>query len=99
MLVRHADRTLERLETDAGYRVKKYGPDVTRAFRKRMTTIRNVPDEQDFYNQKSLHYEKLKGDRSHERSMRLNDQFRLILQIVKEQDGRVAVIVSIEDYH
>lgn len=47
---------------------------------------------------KSLHYEKLKGKRSHQRSMRLNDQFRLIVEI-EEANGRTVVVISIEDYH
>jgi proteic killer suppression protein len=45
-----------------------------------MQYIRAASDERDFYALKSLHYEKLHGKRSHQRSMRLNDQFRLILQ-------------------
>ena len=47
---------------------------------------------------KSLHYEKLKGRRAHQRSMRLNDQFRLILEIEIVND-RTIVVVSVEDYH
>jgi proteic killer suppression protein len=97
--VQHADRTLERLERDVHFRVKKYGPDMVKAFRRRMAAIRSARDEQDFYGLKSLHYEKLRGNCSHERSMRLNDQFRLILRIEAAPDGRRVVIVSIEDYH
>ncbi len=99
MDVRHADRTLGRLETDLEFQVKKYAPDVVKAFRRRMAIIRNARDEQDFYRLKSLHYEKLQGGRSHERSMRLSDPFRLILRIEVHPDGRTVVVVSIEDYH
>lgn len=63
-----------------------------------MQWIRAAPDERDFYRMKSLHYEKLKGKRSHQRSMRLNDQYRLILEI-EEIKGRTLVVISIEDYH
>jgi plasmid maintenance system killer protein len=31
--------------------------------------------------------------------MRLNDQFRLIIEIEKTDDGRIVVVISIEDYH
>ncbi len=99
MNVRHADAMLERLESDHDFRVKKYGPDIIKAFRRRMATIRSARDERDFHALKSLHYEKLKGNRAHERSMRLNDQFRLILRIEVQADGRTVVVVSIEDYH
>ena len=72
--------------------------EAAKAFRRRMQFIRAAVDERAFYAMKSLHYEKLKGDRSHERSMRLNDQWRLVLRI--ESTGeRTVVIVSIEDYH
>lgn len=64
-----------------------------------MQTIRAAPNETVFYNLKSLHYEKLKGKRSHERSMRLNSQFRLIIEVEKELLGNVIVVVGIEDYH
>ena len=47
---------------------------------------------------KSMHFEKLKGSRSHQRSIRLNKQFRLILEIEVEK-RKVAVIIAIEDYH
>lgn len=96
MQIRHADKSLERLETDDHYNAG-FGRDVTKAYRKRMALIRAAADERAFYALKSLHYEKLKGDRSHQRSMRLNDQFRLILRI---DDGRrTVVVISIEDYH
>lgn len=63
-----------------------------------MGWIRAAVDEREFYRMKSLHYEKLKGTRSHQRSMRLNDQFRLILEIEVRQN-RTVVVISIEDYH
>jgi proteic killer suppression protein len=97
MQVRHVDSKLERLEADASFR-GGYDHKIVKAFRKTMAVIRGAFDERTFYALKGLHYEKLKGDRSHERSMRLNDQFRLILQVLDE-NGTTVVIVSIEDYH
>jgi proteic killer suppression protein len=98
MDVRFADDELDRLETDedfnAGFEVA-----IVRKFRKTMQLIRAAPDERTFYELKSLHYEKLKGKRSHQRSMRLNRQWRLILEIEQQEDDKLVVIVSIEDYH
>ena len=48
---------------------------------------------------KSLHFEKLKGNRNHQRSLRLNKQWRLILEIQQSTDGKLVVVISIEDYH
>jgi len=98
MDVRHADRKLERLETEASF-TGGFGPDVARAYRRRMQYIRSALDERDFYQMKSLHYEKLKGRRSHQRSMRLNDQLRLVIELEKQAGVRRVVIASIEDYH
>jgi len=46
-----------------------------------------------------LRFEKLKGARSHQRSIRMNDQWRLILQLEEEGEAKTVLIVSIEDYH
>ena len=63
-----------------------------------MGLISAAPTEQDSYRMKSLHYEKLKGKRSHQRSMRLNDQFRLIVEI-ETVPQRIVVIVAIEKHY
>jgi toxin HigB-1 len=97
MRVRHSDAKLERLERDASFR-GGYDHKIIKAFRKTMAVIRAAVDEQAFYALKGLRFEKLQGNRSHERSMRLNDQYRLILQIVEEKESTV-VIITIEDYH
>jgi toxin HigB-1 len=98
MDVAFEDNYLDRLEIDRMFD-GGYSPAVVKAYRKRMQVIRAAPDERDFYALKSLHYEKLKGDRSHQHSMRLNDQWRLILELRGEVPNKVVVIVSIEDYH
>jgi toxin HigB-1 len=93
-----ADDSLQRLESapafDGGF-----GHEVVRAFRKRMQMIRAARDERDFYALKSLHFEKLKGDREGQYSMRLNQQWRLILEIEKRSNSSTVVIISIVDYH
>lgn len=98
MEVRFLDKVLDRLETDPAFD-GGYTQQVVRKYRQRLAFIRAAIDEPDFYAMKSLHYEKLKGKRSHQRSMRLNKQWRLILEIEVDDDGRTVVVVSIEDYH
>lgn len=97
MRIRFADRKLERLETDVGY-TAGFGRDIVKAFRKVMPLLRSALDERDLYAAKSLHFEKLKGNRSHQRSLRLNRQFRLIIEL-EEGTEKTIVVVSIEDYH
>lgn len=98
MEVRHDDASLERLEADPRY-TAGFDAAIVKAYRKRMQVIRAALDERVFYAMKSLHYEKLKGDRIGQRSMRLNDQWRLILRIEEDDTGKLVVIVSIDDYH
>lgn len=94
--VRFADAGLEALERQDDPNVSKT---ITKAFRLRMQTIRAATDERDFYSLKSLRYEKLKGHRDHQHSMRLNDQFRLIVEYEDVGTEKTIVIVAIEDYH
>jgi toxin HigB-1 len=83
--------------TQPGF-AKGFGPDIVKAFRKVMGVIKDARDEQDFYALKSLHYEKLRGEKEHQRSMKLNDQFRLIVEI-EETDGRNVVVVEISKHY
>jgi toxin HigB-1 len=89
---------LEKLERDPRSTVG-HGDAVDKGFRKVMQVIRAALDERDLYAMKSLHFEKLKGDRSHQHSLRINKQWRLIVELRKsEKSTRIGVIV-IEDYH
>ena len=100
MIVRHLDALLERLEREDAPK-SGFSSELVRAYRRRMHLIRAATDERDFYALKSLHYEKLQGDRRHQRSMRLNDQFRLILELTAEKAAKAKIVwvISIEDYH
>jgi toxin HigB-1 len=92
--VQFKDQSLDKLEREAKFDAG-YSQAIVKAFRKRMQQIRAATDERDFYTLSSLRFEKLKGDRKHQRSMRLNDQWRLILEF----EGKEVTIVGIEDYH
>jgi len=94
---RFTDSHLERLLAERGD--GGYPAGVARSFRKLVGYIDAAVDERDFYQMKSLHYEKLKGNRSHERTFRLNDQFRLVVRLQNEGTERIVVVVQIEDPH
>jgi proteic killer suppression protein len=93
-----ADRKLEKLYTDEKG-AHKYPEGVVDAFFEVVAVIAGARDERDLYALKSLHYEKLKGKRSHQRSLRLNDQFRLIVEREEDEEGKLFRIVTTEDYH
>jgi proteic killer suppression protein len=94
----HKDDVLRQVEIDANTDCG-HGEAATNGFRKRMQSIRAALDERDFYAQKSLHFEKLQGKRDHQRSMRINNQWRLIVEIVGEVPNKKIWVIGIEDYH
>lgn len=99
MRVRFGDDKLERMEAEATY-TWRYDAVVAGAFRKRMQQLRAAPDERALYALKSLHFEKLEGTRAHQRSIRLNLQWRLILEFEESAcTPKTVVVVGIEDYH
>ncbi len=98
MNVEFADDDLARVEVEAGASAG-FPQAVVKAFRKRMQQIRAAADERDFYAAKSLHFERLSGKRSHQHSMMLNDQYRLILELEGKSTAKIVRVITIEDYH
>ncbi len=98
MEVRFRGERLDRLETDPKFD-GGFPQAVVRMFRKRLQFIRDTPDERVFYQMRSLRFEKLKGKRKHQYSMRLNDQWRLILEFDDQVPTTAVVVVAVEDYH
>ena len=96
--VSYRDESLEQLERDPQY-TAGHSEAVVKAFRKRMWFIRNAVDERDLREAKGNHFEKLKGAREHQHAMRLNDQWRLIIEIEGKGTNKKLVVVGIEDYH
>ena len=97
MDIRFRKNSLDRLETGNGD--GDWPPAVVKVYRRRIQFIRDARDERDFRKMKSLRFEKLKGSRKHQWSMRLNDQWRLILEFEGKGDDKVVCIVDIADYH
>ncbi|MCX6023826.1 MAG: type II toxin-antitoxin system RelE/ParE family toxin [Chloroflexi bacterium] len=98
MDVEFATADLDRLETDPAFDMRLPAA-VVKGYRRRLDDIYSAVDERDFYQLKSLHYEKLKGSRQRQRSMRINNQYRLVIELLDRDGGKVVRIVSIEDYH
>ena len=79
----------------------RFPPAVVNGFFRVMSIIKSIPDERDLYSLKSLHYEKLKGTRGKlgERSLRLNDQWRLIIMLETDPRGKTILVVEIGDHY
>lgn len=77
----------------------RYPSGIVEAFFEVMAIIGNASSEADIRAFKSLHFEKLTGNRGGQVSLRLNKQYRLIIQIEKDEQGKFLWIIEINDYH
>jgi proteic killer suppression protein len=98
MRIEFADAKLERLAVDPRY-MHGLGPEVVRAHRKAVGYLDKCVDERDIRAIRGYRFKQLEGSRSHQWSIRLNDQWRLILEFRRDEDGKVIVVVNVEDYH
>lgn len=99
MDVHHDDRELEGMELNPDY--QGVWQSIAERFRRVMNIVRQAKNEVELHNWKGLRLEKLKGKRSHQHSMRLNDQWRLIVEFISRSgpNNNLCSIKSIEDYH
>lgn len=93
-----ADETLALIETDQAGDTR-LPVAVIKSARRKLTVLRAAIDDRSLRNWKSLHYEKLKGGREGQRSIRLNDQFRMVFELNEQTDPQTVTIIAIEDYH
>jgi proteic killer suppression protein len=77
----------------------RLGADLLGAFVQKVQILADAESEVDLYAIKSLHFEKLLGDRQGQRSIRLNKRFRLVFSIHKTETGNLAWIIEVVDYH
>jgi proteic killer suppression protein len=78
---------------------RRLDPEVYEAFLEVVAAVQAAKNPQDLRALKSLHYEKLKGDRKPDRSLRLHKGYRLIVREQRDADGIYIEIVEIDDYH
>lgn len=99
MRIEFEEADLLRLFSDAEFHHPRLGPDVTKQFRKKVAFLYGAADERDLYAYRALRFKKLAGDRAGQHSIRLNDQWRLIVRLARDDAGRLLVIVEVVDYH
>ncbi len=98
MEVDFADDDLDRLEVEAEFSAG-FGPEIVRGFRKVMGALRAAHDERDLYGSRGLRFERLEGKRKHQYSLRINKQWRLIIELQSEAARKRIRVIGIEDYH
>lgn len=98
MEVEFDDDDLDQLEVDPRFTMG-HAQNVVRGFRKVMQAIRAASDERDLYNLRGLRFEKLQGKRAHQHSLRINDQWRLVVELPASNQSKKIRVIKIEDYH
>ena len=98
MQVEFDDPDLDRLETDPDFTAGR-SREVVRGYRKVLQSIRSAPDERTLYALRGLRFEKLKGKRKHQHSLRINKQWRAVAELRGKGSDRRIAIMAIEDYH
>lgn len=98
MQIEYDDPDLARLETDRAF-TGGFSQPLVKGFRKVMGFIRAALNERDLYAMRGLGFEKLKGNRQHQYSLRINKQYRLIVAIREANGLRKMAIIEITDYH
>ncbi len=99
MRILYKNDELRKAAEDASYTPKRWGPDIVKAYHKKIQILTAAADERDLRAMRSLRLEQLKGDRAGTSSIRLNKQFRLILKFATDSDGRLVIVIELVDYH
>ena len=100
MRFRFKTKTLSGIYYQRNYQ-SRYPPEVIQAFRETVAIIEAAEDERNFYQFKSLHFEKLQGKKGSagEHSMRLNKQYRLIVRIEADDEGKLMLVIEINKHY
>lgn len=99
MDIEFATEELDRIEVEGRYSAG-LNQGLVKVYRSRINIIRQAIDERTFYAFKSLHFEKLEGKRKGQYSMRLNDQYRLILELIERNSkSKIVRVIEVVDYH
>ena len=92
------DRRLALIRTDQAAETK-LPVSVIKSCREKLIVLEAAPDERTLRNWKSIHYEKLDGNREGQRSIRLNKQWRLVFELDPSSAPPTATVIGVEDYH
>jgi proteic killer suppression protein len=101
MVVRFRNkRVLELFELETRLSVSKYkfANHIIEKYKLRIGQLIDAPDLKTIGQIRSLNYEKLKGNRKGQSSIRINDQFRVCF--IELTENEIAVeIIELTDYH
>jgi proteic killer suppression protein len=92
------DPDLRRLWSDRDF-TGGHAPAVVKGFRKAVNAIHAAHDERDLRAMRGLNFHPLHGKRAGQFALKLNDQWRLVVELRGEGASKVVGILEIVDYH
>lgn len=98
MIVTFRKKEHSKIETGEALQLK-LPLSVIKATRKKLTLLKAAPDERTLRNWKSFHYEKLKGNKKGLKSIKINEQWRMVFTIDNNTNPPTISVIDIEDYH
>ncbi len=99
MRIEFQDDGLRRLYEEPGSRTPRFGTELLRSYRKVLGIVQEANDERDLRAMKSLHFEKLKGDRIGQYSLQIYQKWRLVFLLATVEGEQQIVIIEVVDYH
>ncbi|MDB5439362.1 MAG: hypothetical protein JWM33_1789 [Caulobacteraceae bacterium] len=98
MRIVFADERLARICSDEAHKLG-LPIAVIKAARAKLVQLEAAVDERDLRNLKSLNFKKLAGDHEGQRSIRVNDQYRIVFRLDGDQNPPVIYVDEIGDTH
>lgn len=98
MRIEYGDERLSRICTAEAHKLG-LPIAVTRQAQKKLIQMEQAPDERTLRNWKSLNYKKLSGDREGQRSVKINDQYRIVFELLEDERPPAIRILEIDDIH
>jgi proteic killer suppression protein len=98
MKIEFADADLRRICTDEAHKLG-LPVAVIQAARRKLVQLEAASDERDLRNWKSLNYKKLQGEKDGKRTVRVNDQYRIVFTLHDSEQPPIIHILAICDNH
>lgn len=98
MKVEYADKRLAKIATDEAHKLG-LPIAVIKSARRKIIQLEQAPDERTLRNWKSLNFKKLGGDKSGKRTIRVNDQYRIVFTLHDDEHPPTIRILEIDDTH
>ncbi len=77
----------------------RYQPDIVRRYVRVINTLESVDKPSDLFRYRSLHYERLIGDKAGLESVRVNKQYRIEFKSTSEGEVTVCNIIELSNHY